>query len=332
MAQRDQVFEAVIRAQRNGDGQHHREARKDRARDEVRRKDGRMPAGQNRNREIEADHRVNRNHQRRRQSGQQQVSHLVPLPVPRRTTPAHRQHAVNEPPRARTRTVAQCSQIGNQSDEPEDHRDREVGRDSEHVPDQRAAELRLHLLNVRIRKEPVEKPRTAQVQQRKHSRAHHGEDCHRLGEAVDRGAPFLIQQQQDRRNQRARVPDPDPPDEIDDGESPRHRDVNAPDADALDQQISDRAAEHERQRKPDDESAEPARTQAARQDNRTDLFGDRREALPRADHRRNVRLAVDDFRRQFFNGHRFFLGKRAWSSNFSLPLWAARKWRLQAEA
>jgi hypothetical protein len=40
VAQRDEIFEAVKLAQRDGDGQHHREARKDRARDEIGRKDG----------------------------------------------------------------------------------------------------------------------------------------------------------------------------------------------------------------------------------------------------------------------------------------------------
>ena len=36
------------------------------------------------------------------------------------------------------------------------------------------------------------------------------------------------------------VADPDPPDEVGDRETPRHRDINAPDPNADDQQVADR--------------------------------------------------------------------------------------------
>ena len=98
---------------------------------------GTMPIG-----EVEADDGVHREHQRRRQAGQQQVRRLVAMPVPRRTAPAHRQHAVDHLRQAVLGAVAQRGQIGNQADEPEQQRDRDVGRDREHVPHQRAAELR----------------------------------------------------------------------------------------------------------------------------------------------------------------------------------------------
>ena len=91
-----------------------------------------------------------------------------------------------------------------------------------------------------IRQQPVEEPRPAQVQQREQAGAGDGEQRHRLGEAVDRRAPLLVQQQQDRRDQRAGVADADPPDEVDDGEAPGDRDVDAPDADAREQQVGDR--------------------------------------------------------------------------------------------
>ena len=71
-----------------------------------------------------------------------------------------------------------------------------------------------------IREQPVEEPRPAQVQQREQAGAGDGEERHRLGEAVDRRPPLLVQQQQDRRDQRAGVADADPPDEVDDGEAP----------------------------------------------------------------------------------------------------------------
>jgi hypothetical protein len=60
-------------------------------------------------------------------------------------------------------------------------------------------------------------------------RARDREERHRLGEAVDRGPPFLVQEEQDRGDERAGVPDPDPPDEVDDREAPGDGDVDAPD-------------------------------------------------------------------------------------------------------
>ena len=78
------------------------------------------------------------------------------------------------------------------------------------------------------------------MQERKEPGASHGEKRHRFGKTIDRGAPVLAQQQQDRRDQRAGMADADPPDEVDDGETPRDRDVDAPDADAVGQQMGDR--------------------------------------------------------------------------------------------
>ena len=133
----------------------------------------------------------------------------------------------------RDRAIAHRRQVGNQADVPEHDRDRGVGRDREHVPDQRAAELRPQAHRVGIREQPVgRQPRTAGVEDREDRRARHREDRHRLGEAADRHAPLLLEQQQDRRDQRAGVADADPPDEVDDVERPADRDVVAPDADA----------------------------------------------------------------------------------------------------
>ena len=50
----------------------------------------------------------------------------------------------------------------------------------------------------------------------------------------------LPQQQQNGRDQRSGVADTDPPDEVDDGESPADRDVHAPNANALVEQPADR--------------------------------------------------------------------------------------------
>ena len=89
------------------------------------------------------------------------------------------------------------------------------------------------------------------MNQREEAGAHDGEDRHRFGEPVDRRAPSLLEQQQDRGDQRAGVADADPPDEVDDREAPADRDVDAPDPGALQQQPGDRHPEH-----PHDEEAE----------------------------------------------------------------------------
>ena len=72
------------------------------------------------------------------------------------------------------------------------------------------------------------------------SGAHDGEDRHRLGGAVDRRAPLLAEQEEDRRDQRAGVADADPEDEVDDRPAPADRVVQAPDADAFPEQPADR--------------------------------------------------------------------------------------------
>ena len=197
----------------------------DRAGDEVGREDRRVPAGQHRHREVEAHDRVDREHERRRDAGEQQVRRLVALPVlaPSRASRA-RASRRSRCAIARLRAVAQRGHVGHEAREPEQRRHRAVGRDREHVPDQRAAELRPQPHRVRIREQPIgRQPRPAGVEQREHRRARHREERHRLGEAVDRRAPLLAEEQQDRRDQRAGVADTDPPDEVDDVERPADR-------------------------------------------------------------------------------------------------------------
>ena len=183
--------------------------------------------------------------------------------------------------------VAQRRQVGDQADEPEEQRDGAVGGDREHVPDQRAAELRPDPHGVGIRQQPVGgQPRAAGVHQREQQRAGDREQRHRFREAVDRSAPVLLEQQQDRRDQRAGVADADPPDEVDDREAPADRDVDAPDPGALDQQVGQRQAEHRHPHQADEEPEEPAEGMTPRQDDRGDLLGDTGERVARCDDRR----------------------------------------------
>jgi hypothetical protein len=67
------------------------------------------------------------------------------------------------------------------------------------------------------------------MDQREDAGTGHGEQGHGLSEPVDGGAPLLTQQQKNRRNQGAGVSNANPPDKVDDGKSPTHRDVQTPD-------------------------------------------------------------------------------------------------------
>ena len=155
------------RAQRDRERQHHREAGEERAGDEVRREDRRVPAGRVADREVERDDAVHRDHQRRREPGEQQVgrSRSAPSAAPRRASRARagrRRRCCS----AAVRAVAQRREVGQQADVPEQQRDDEVGGDREDVPDQRAAPLRPEVHRVGVGQQPVEEPRPAEVQDR----------------------------------------------------------------------------------------------------------------------------------------------------------------------
>ena len=81
-----------------GDGQHqdHGEAGEDGPGDEVGREDRLVPARHVGDGEVGADDRVHRDDQRRRQPAEEEVGHLVAVPVPGRAAPAQRQDAVGD--------------------------------------------------------------------------------------------------------------------------------------------------------------------------------------------------------------------------------------------
>ena len=146
---------------------------------------------------------------------------------------------------------------------------------------------------------------------REHGRAHDGEDRHRLGEAADRHAPLLPEQEQDRGDQRAGVTDADPPDEVDDGEAPADGNVDPqmPVPLISSQLMASRnmditaKAMHE----PDEPSGQEPRPQHRRRD----LVGDRAERMPWTDdvrvrprHSRGMRLRVRFQGRLMTIGHK----------------------------
>src|SRR5262245_40902026 len=98
--------------------------------------------------------------------------------------------------------VAQGRQVWNQTDKPKQERYGPVSRDGKYVPYERAPELRLYSQVVGIWEKPVKKPRAAEVQHRIHQRADYREQRHGLRKTVDGVAPFLVQQQQNSRDER----------------------------------------------------------------------------------------------------------------------------------
>ena len=156
-----EVLEAQHPAHRDEQRQHHRDARENRAGDEVRREDRAVPARQLRHREIPATPRC-----------------APTAPAAWRGPPAadrpSRSAAIGgRCPAIRIasdgvellapagRDLARVGDVGNQPHEQEQGADRQVGADREKVPGQRRAKIGLQKALVGIRHEPVEKPRAA---------------------------------------------------------------------------------------------------------------------------------------------------------------------------
>src|SRR5208337_4745956 len=130
--------------------------------------------------------------------------------MPGGSPPSHGKQSVNTLHPGTLRAIAHGSEVRDQAHKPEHERNCEVGRNREHVPHQRTAEVRPVPHGVRIRKHPVSKPRASHVSEREDTSAGHGKKSHGFGEAVDRVTPGLAEQAQDRRNQRARMANPQP--------------------------------------------------------------------------------------------------------------------------
>ena len=244
-----------------------------------------MPARNDPDREIEADDRVHGKHQRRGQSRQQQIGHFVTMPVSRRTAPTHCQHPINDLKGLATSAIAQRGKVGDQTNKPEHRRDSGVGGDSKDVPHQRAAKLRPDAHRVGIGKQPVSQPGTAQVHNRIHAGLGYGKQGHRFRKTINGRAPLLPEQEQNCRDQRARMTDSDPPDEIQNIHSPGDRNVDTPKPNAFEEELRNRQEhqleEDKRDRKPD----EPAGRCFPLQHDRADLVGHRSKRQPRCDNR-----------------------------------------------
>ena len=244
----DDVLEAKRRAADHHERHHHGEAGEDRARDEVGREDRRMPSGEDRDREIHRDDRMNREDQRRREGREDEIGALVVVPLPHGAAPSEREETVDELTDRGFRPIAHRRQIRDQADVPEQDRDGSVHADRKDVPEKRAPEVGPHTHLVGDREHPVGDPDASHVDPGEQQRAHDREDGHRLRRAVDRGAPFLPEEEEDRRDERPGVPDADPEHEVRDVPRPADGDVESPDADPLPEEPRDRHAEKAEER------------------------------------------------------------------------------------
>src|SRR5580698_10030073 len=115
------------------------------------------------------------------------------MPVAGGAAPSQREHAVDDFKSFVVGAVAQCGQIGDEADEPEEGGNCGVGGDGENVPHERAAELRPYAHGVGDGKEPVSEPGTADVDGGENSGGGDRDQGHGLGEAVDGIAPALAE-------------------------------------------------------------------------------------------------------------------------------------------
>src|SRR5215831_4053410 len=206
------------------------------------------------------------------------------MPVASGTAPPEREHAIDRLNPALFRAVAERSKIRNQAGKPEQERDRGVGRDRKDIPHEWTAELRPHPHGVGIGKEPVSEPGSSNVDGGKDPGCRDGKQRHRFREAVDRVAPCLPQQQENGGDQRSGITNTDPPHEVDDGEAPSDGDGHAPDANPLQKEVAHGVEQHHRGHEGDAESDEPSVGRRSRENDGTDLFGNRAESMAGFDH------------------------------------------------
>ncbi len=163
VTQGDDLLELEHRPGGDDERHHHRKTGEDRPCNEVGREDRRMPTGNDRHREVEADHRVHGQHQRGRESGEQQIGGLEAMPVAVGRAPTEAQKTIGEAADRVLGPVADGRQVGDHAHVPEEQGDRRVGADGKDVPQQGRTEVRPHRHLVGYGEEPVGEPDAADV-------------------------------------------------------------------------------------------------------------------------------------------------------------------------
>ena len=100
------------------------------------------------------------------------------------------------------------------------------------------------------------------------------------------------QQEEDGGNQSSGVSDSDPPDEVDDGESPADGDIYAPDSNPANEEIADGVEQAHGDQEGEAESNEPSVGCGASEHDGADFVRDRGEGVPGLDYRRGLSLLV----------------------------------------
>jgi hypothetical protein len=138
-----------------------------------------------------------------------------------------------------------------------------------------------------------------------HGRANHGEQRHGFGKAVDGIPPGLLEEQKNRRNQRAGVADTDPPDEVDNGKAPRDGDGDAPDAGAFKEEPGNGDHEQHGDAAGKRKAEEPAQGSMSRQHNPRQFLSHRAEGVPWGNNQQFARLWVNHriLRQSIFGSH-----------------------------
>src|SRR5678815_1988993 len=94
--------------------------------------------------------------------------------------------------------------------------------------------------------------------------------------------------------------DADPPNKVDDGESPRHRNHHAEESDADGEERGDAKQQHEHERERHTEADPPEPRSALRKDDGADLVGERVEGMTRRD---DLRVTCRRVRWMYRFGH-----------------------------
>ena len=258
VANGNQVLQTEHNPRHNHQRHNHRESGEDRARNKVRREDGRVPTGQLGGCEVEGYNGVNRKNQRSRESSEKQVRALVVQPVTSRSAPSKSKEAVDEATEFGLLTVTEGGQVRDKTGVPEQNRNGTINTYREDVPNKRTTEVGPHVHLVGQGQHPVRQPGATNVNTGKDQRTHNGEDGHRLCRTVNGRTPFLSEEEENRGNQSTRVTDTNPEYEVDNRPTPSNRIVNPPNTRSLPEEVTDGETKHTEKHDGDSKNNIPA--------------------------------------------------------------------------
>ena len=208
------------------------DAAEDRAGDEVRPEHRRVPHRHRRHREVERDDRVDRDRDRDDRDRHDLHCRFESVPLARRAAPAECECAV-DPSAQAGGAIAHEREVRNHRQHEKEDAAGQIRVDGEEIPHERRPEIRPDLPVARIRYQPEEQPRPAEMNDGKQRANHQREHGDHFRAARHRPPPAGVHEPEDRGDQRARMADADPEDEIGDVERPEDRVVDPGDPEAV---------------------------------------------------------------------------------------------------